>query len=160
MLVINILLAFVWLACWGDTSPEQFFIGFILSFFMIRFSENSGLMSHSSYTSKVLGIMNLLVFFTIELWKSNIRVARDILRRKPLIVPAIIGVPLSLQTDWAITLLANLITLTPGTLSLDLSKDKKILYIHTMYFDDEDKVKFIESIKDGFEKRIMILEKT
>ena len=55
--------------------------------------------------------------------------------------------------DFEISFLANLITLTPGTLSLDVSDDKQVLYVHSMYVKDRDE--FIWSIKNGFEKRIL-----
>ena len=67
--------------------------------------------------------------------------------------PAIIGYPLEAKTDIEITLIANCITLTPGTLSLDVSEDKSLLYIHCMYVDSKEEV--IQSIKQGFEKRIL-----
>ena len=51
--------------------------------------------------------------------------------------PGIVKIPLDLETDVEITLLASLITLTPGTLSLDVSKDKKVLYVHSMYVYDK-----------------------
>jgi multicomponent Na+:H+ antiporter subunit E len=59
--------------------------------------------------------------------------------------PGVIAMPLDAQTDGEITIVANLISLTPGTLSLDVSSDKKVLYIHVMYLDDRDAV--IRSIK-------------
>jgi multicomponent Na+:H+ antiporter subunit E len=69
--------------------------------------------------------------------------------------PGIVRVPLDVKTDFEITLLANLISLTPGTLSLDVSEDRKVLYVHTMYVGDKDK--FIEGIKSGFERRLLKL---
>lgn len=67
--------------------------------------------------------------------------------------PGIVGYPLDVKTDLQITFLANCISLTPGTLSLDVSDDKKILYVHAMYIKDRES--FILSIKNGFEKRIL-----
>jgi multicomponent Na+:H+ antiporter subunit E len=52
-------------------------------------------------------------------------------------------------------LLANLITLTPGTLSLDVSADRRVLYIHVMYIDDDDLDSIRRSIKEGFERRVL-----
>ena len=66
-----------------------------------------------------------------------------------------VAIPLDAETDAEITLLANLITLTPGTLSLDVSDDRRVLYIHAMYVDDVEELR--RSIKDGFEKRVMEL---
>ena len=67
--------------------------------------------------------------------------------------PSIIAVPLSAEKDFEITILANLITLTPGTLSLDVSSDKKVLYVHSMYASDPEE--FINEIKNGFERKLL-----
>jgi multicomponent Na+:H+ antiporter subunit E len=52
-----------------------------------------------------------------------------------------------------ILLVANLISLTPGTLSIDLSEDRSILYVHVMFLDDP--ARFRQSIKDGVERRVL-----
>jgi multicomponent Na+:H+ antiporter subunit E len=67
--------------------------------------------------------------------------------------PGIIAVPLDAETDFEITLLANLITMTPGTLSLDLSDDRKTLYVHAMYITDPEKIR--HSIKHDLERRVL-----
>jgi multicomponent Na+:H+ antiporter subunit E len=67
--------------------------------------------------------------------------------------PGIVKIELAAKTDLEITLLSNLISLTPGTLVVDVSDDRKIMYVHGMYL--EDKVKFIESIKLGMEKPLL-----
>jgi multicomponent Na+:H+ antiporter subunit E len=67
--------------------------------------------------------------------------------------PGIVSVPLDVTTDLEITILANVISLTPGTLSLDVSDDRKVLYVHSMYIKDRED--FIRSIKNGFEKKLL-----
>lgn len=52
--------------------------------------------------------------------------------------PGVIAMPLSARTEIEITMVANLISLTPGTLSLDVSDDRKVLYIHAMFLDNEE----------------------
>jgi multicomponent Na+:H+ antiporter subunit E len=69
--------------------------------------------------------------------------------------PGVIAIPLNARTDVEITLLANLITLTPGTLSLDVSADRSVLYIHVMYIDNDDIDAVRRKIKEGFERRIL-----
>jgi multicomponent Na+:H+ antiporter subunit E len=64
-----------------------------------------------------------------------------------------VAVPLDARTDAEIVLLANLITLTPGTLSLDLSDDRTVLYVHAMYLTDPDELR--REIKEGFERRVL-----
>ncbi|MGD9115245.1 MAG: Na+/H+ antiporter subunit E, partial [Desulfobacterales bacterium] len=61
--------------------------------------------------------------------------------------------PLDARTDVEIMLVANLISLTPGTLSLDLSDDGRVLYIHVMFLDDIEKTR--QQIKQGLERRVL-----
>lgn len=98
----------------------------------------------------------LLVFFPYELVKSNIQVAIAVLTPQKSLKPGIVAVPIDLKTDWGIVLLANSITLTPGTITLDISKDKKIIYVHCIALEDPQS--FVKTIKDTFESKIRNLE--
>ncbi len=69
------------------------------------------------------------------------------------IKPGIFALPIQLEKDWEIMVLSNLITLTPGTLVMDISDDKKLIYVHAMDLQDVDEA--IDSIKSTFEKAIM-----
>lgn len=61
--------------------------------------------------------------------------------------------PIEAKTDLEITLLANLITLTPGTLTLDVAPDRKSLYVHAMFVDDPEQIR--AEIKNGMERRLL-----
>jgi multicomponent Na+:H+ antiporter subunit E len=63
---------------------------------------------------------------------------------------AIVAVPLDLRSDAGITVLANMITLTPGTTSLHVSDDRRVLYVHVMNASDQS----VRHIKDGFERSV------
>ena len=65
------------------------------------------------------------------------------------------AVPLDAETDVEITLLANLITMTPGSLSIDVSDDRGVIYVHSMFIDDPEE--FRRTIKDDFERRVLEL---
>ena len=82
-----------------------------------------------------------LLYFIGELIKSNVKIAFDIITPTFLGKPGVIGIELEAKTNLEITLVANLISLTPGTLSLDVSANKKILFVHAMYLIDEDEVR-------------------
>jgi multicomponent Na+:H+ antiporter subunit E len=101
---------------------------------------------------KLWRLIGFTLYFSWELMLSNFRVAYDVIRPLRFLKPGVIAVPLDLHTDAEITLLANLVTLTPGTLSLDVSDDRKVLYIHAMRVEDGERVR--GSIKHGFERRI------
>jgi len=104
---------------------------------------------------KVPKIIGLIIYFLKELVVASFKVAYDIITPKNYMKPALVAVPLDVKSDLEITLLANLITLTPGTLSIDISKNKKVLLIHEVYVKDEDVEAVIKTIKDGFERRIL-----
>jgi multicomponent Na+:H+ antiporter subunit E len=98
-------------------------------------------------------VIAFIFFFLWELLKANLQVAYEVMTPRHNMTPGIVKVPLDVKSNLEITFLANMITLTPGTLSLDVSDDKTVLYVHSMYI--KDKEKFIHGIKNGFEKRIL-----
>jgi multicomponent Na+:H+ antiporter subunit E len=100
-------------------------------------------------------LVEFLLFMLWEIFYANLRVARDVITPGNYMRPGIVALPLDAKTDGEITLLANLLSLTPGTISLDLSKDRKELYVHVMFLHDVDEVK--EQIKSGFERRLLEL---
>lgn len=97
-------------------------------------------------------VVLLAVFFLKELLVASLKIAFDVITPKYLFKPAVLALPLEARSDIEITILANLITLTPGTLSIDISEDRTILYVHSLYGDRET-VK--ENIKNGFEKKLL-----
>lgn len=155
----NILLALVWVGLNGEFTIGNFIVGFALGFPILFFTRRGtiggtgGKSSGRGYGRKAWKVIGLLLFFIKELIVANLRVAYDVLTLGYRMRPGILAVPLDVRTDFEITLLANLITLTPGTLSLDVSHDRRTLYIHAMYADDPEAVKL--SIKHGFERRIL-----
>jgi multicomponent Na+:H+ antiporter subunit E len=100
----------------------------------------------------VLRRVPIIVVFTFYfLWKltlANLRVAWDVARQNKQIRPAIVAVETAARTDAEITLLAILVSLTPGTLVIDVSSNRRFLYLHVLYLSEaEDFV--------GFEKFFM-----
>jgi multicomponent Na+:H+ antiporter subunit E len=73
------------------------------------------------------------------------------------VCPGVVAIPLDARTDAEIALLANLITLTPGSVTLDLSEDRRVLYVHAMYIDGGDVEAYRRSVKEGLERRVLEL---
>lgn len=132
----NMLLALGWLVLSGSYTIPNLVAGMIMSYVVLAYLLRDEPV-FDSYFKKLPRLFNFILFFIWDLIKANARVAYDILTPTHLMKPAVIGVPLELETDAAITLFSNLITVTPGSLALDVSTDKKILYVHLMYFEDE-----------------------
>lgn len=149
----NILLALAWLALTGEFSAGNLFFGFFLAYVLLWFSQY--VTGWSPYFGKLRKAVVFSAFFLWELTKANLRVAFDVLTPRHRMKPGVVAIPLDAKTDAEISLLANLITLTPGSLSLDVSTDRRVLYVHYMYIDDVEE--FRREIKDGFERRVLEL---
>ncbi|RIW38838.1 Na+/H+ antiporter subunit E [Bacillus salacetis] len=150
-ILLNFFLAFLWMFLQVSFTSTSFIIGYILGL-IITFAFRRFFNSRF-YMYRVFAVISLLLLFIKELILSNISVLKTILRPKLDIKPGIFALPTDLKSNWEITLLANLITLTPGTLVVDISFDNKILYIHTIDIDDVDEA--VDDIKNSFEKAIM-----
>lgn len=151
--LMNILLTFVWVALTGNFDFTNFLFGFLLSFGIMWLISRSS--EDTRYFTLALKVVAFIGFFLKELIKANIEVAYDVVTPRFHMTPGIVCVPLDANTSLEITLLANLISLTPGTLSLDVSDDQKVLYVHSIYIADKEE--FIRGIKDGFEKRLLAI---
>lgn len=90
--------------------------------------------------------------FLWECFKANIDVAYRVIHPLVPIKPGIVKVKTKLKTDTALTFLANSITLTPGTLTVDIDKEKGILYIHWIDVTNQDIDKATEIIVKKFER--------
>jgi multicomponent Na+:H+ antiporter subunit E len=153
MLALNILLALIWAAGTGRVSLANLLIGFAIGYLVLRIMY--GVLPDSTYFLRVRRVVAFAGFFIAEVVRANLRVARDVLTPRHTMRAGIVAVPLDAETDGEITLLATLISLTPGSLILDVSNDRRVLYVHGMHVDDREA--FIEAIKEGFERRVLEL---
>lgn len=147
----NILLTFIWVALTGNFTFSNYVFGFIVSFLILRLVTRGK--KDAKYFRLLPKIIAFIFFFIKELVKANIEVAYEVMTPGYGMRAGIVKVPLTAKTDLEISFLANLISLTPGTLSLDVSDDKKVLYVHSMYIKDREN--FIAGIKNGFERRLL-----
>ncbi len=147
---INLLLAGGWCALMGTFDPGTFVAGFLLAFAALSLS--SPMFGQAAYFRRVLLSARLGAYFLYELTVSGLQVAWDVITPGHGSRPGILAVPLDIEDPLQITVLANLISLTPGSLSLDVSPDGRTLYVHEMFLDDPDATR--RRIKQGFERLI------
>ena len=152
MLVANLLLALLWASVIGPFSPANFLVGFVLGFAVLAIATGGG--GRSGYVRRLVAALSLVVYTLWELVIANLKVAKWTVSRLRALSPAVLAVPLEEgMSDLEITLLANLVTLTPGTLALDVSEDRRHLFVHFMHVEDAEKE--IEAVRHGFERRIL-----
>jgi multicomponent Na+:H+ antiporter subunit E len=105
------------------------------------------------YIIKAGRLIWFIILYILDLIIANIIIAKEILSFNPKIKPGFIKIELDARTDQEILALTNLISMTPGSLTIDISDDKKYLFIHEMYLDDVDKAK--QQLKEKLENRIL-----
>ncbi|MEM6711510.1 MAG: Na+/H+ antiporter subunit E [Pseudomonadota bacterium] len=152
LFLVNVLLALAWVFVTGEFSLLNGVFGFTLSLaalWIIR--EQTGTLGHVRRAKK---ITTLAILFLTELVKSAVRVFTLVLTPDlSKLEPGFIAYPLTVDRDFEISLLANLITLTPGTLSVDVSDNRKTLYIHAIHVPDPEALR--KDIATGFERKIL-----
>lgn len=138
----NVLLALAWVMITGGLTLGNVVAGFLLGYAVLAYTQRTR-PEFRTYFTRPPQIIGFVLFFLWDLIKSNLRVARDVLtpRYESRVRPGVIGIALNAQTNAQITILANLITVTPGTLSIDVSNDRKTLYIHAMYLENEQELR-------------------
>jgi len=151
MYLWNVLLALIWAALNGEFSVTNLVGGFLLGYAVLYLMQP--VIGKAKYFTKVGQGLELAFFFLKELIVANFSVAYYVLAPKDRMNPAVQAIPLEPAKDISITLLANMITLTPGTLSLDVSPDRKYLFIHNIGVTDVEKSR--KEIKETFERRIL-----
>ncbi len=101
------------------------------------------------HVRRPLVLMRFIAVVLYDILVANVAVARLILGRQEELTPAFMVLPLRLQSDVGISILANTISLTPGTVSTFLSADRRHLVIHSLHTTDPDEV--LATIRQRYE---------
>jgi multicomponent Na+:H+ antiporter subunit E len=153
LFLVNLLLALVWGAMTGVFTVPNLLLGYAFGFIVLLSLRR--IIPPSPYFTRIPTLLGFLGYYLVDLVRANLRVAYDVVTPPFHMQPSIIAVPLDARTDLEITLLSNLVTMTPGTLTVDISEDRRTLYIHAMFAADPDEVR--REIKDGLERRVLEL---
>jgi multicomponent Na+:H+ antiporter subunit E len=156
MLLGNILLALSWAALKGEFTLGNLIVGQVLGYLVLLALVKGGVLDPTSvYVGKVSLTVSLAAFFFWELIRANLRLAIDVATPGYQMTPGVLAVPLDTRRDSEILLLATLLNLTPGSIALDVSDDRRTMYVHVMYMKSPEAAR--SEIKDGFERRVLKL---
>ena len=150
LFLLNLLLAVAWAALTGSFTLGGLAIGFVVGFAALAvvsplFEDRGG-----GYFVRVWRWLKLLVLFHWELIVSSLSVAWDVLTPRHRARPGIVAVPMKAQGEAEVLLVTSLVSLTPGTLSLDVTEDCRTLYVHAMFADDPERIR--AEIENGMER--------
>ena len=152
-IVTVLFIALVWSLLVGEFSSFTLLVGVLIGLGLLAVVQRG---DSSSLPRRVASFILFVWRFFVELVQANIAIAILALIRNPKFHPHVIAVPLRIESDAAISLLASTITLLPGTVALGVSEDKSILYAHAIGEADlekaRDSVTRIETLILGFMK--------
>lgn len=147
----NVVLAVFWGLATGSLTIVTLGVGFLIGFIALYITRRA--VGAERYLTKIERSARLVLFFLYDLITANLRIAADIVTPTHYMRPAMVAIPLDASSDGEITMMANLITLTPGSLSVHVSEDRRTLYIHYMYVRDLEQLR--QEIKHGLEQRLL-----
>jgi multicomponent K+:H+ antiporter subunit E len=146
----SVVLTVFWLWLNNTVEPGHLllgaFLGWALPLFAGRFWPEREQVSHA------WRLLPLFLVVLTDIVTANLRVARAVLGPVERLRPGFVRVPLDLRSDIGIAVLANTVSLTPGTLSADLSEDRRALIVH--YLDERDPDGLVVEIKERYERPI------
>ena len=151
VLLLNLLLGAIWPALQQNPQSSDFLTGFVVGFVVLA-------AIHREYGRRMLAAIAFLLFLVWSIVKSSVEVARIILTPRLRLDQGIIAIPLDVQTPLEIATLATAITLTPGTLSVDIGRNasgQSVLYVHCLVVEDAEAMRV--EIKEQFERRILLI---
>lgn len=155
LFLLNILLAMAWAAASGTFSLGTLSAGFAVGYVVLLLVRP--VLGPSAYHAKLWQALAFAARYLWALLLASVRVAYDVLTPRFRMNPGVVGIPLDARTDLEILVLANLLSLTPGTLSLDVSPDRRTLFIHAMYIDGGDVEALRADVKSDLERRVLRL---
>ncbi len=145
--LLYLVLALVWVGLTGEVTLPAFVTGIIIGIIIMKLYGERSLRNLHLNIRHFWPLIQLFFIFCWELLVANLTVLVKVFSPKLNIKPGIIKVPIDIEGPFWIT------TLTPGTLTVEVSTDNKFLYVHCLNIDNEANV--IASIKDTFEKKIL-----
>ncbi len=132
----NLLLGLAWVVLSGDFNGGNVLAGLVFGYLVLALIQPQ-VPALAGYAQRLPRLIRFIGFFFKELLVANLKVSYDIVTPPWYMKPGVIAMPLKARTEFEIAFVANLISLTPGTLSLDVSDDRRVLYIHAMFLHDE-----------------------
>lgn len=151
-LALNLILAIIWLFLTGSFTTANLLFGLVVGFAVLALGQPY--LGSGGYITSVRNAFRLLRIFLKEIAVANVQLARDLLRPKLPFVPGFIQFDTEGRLTTAeLALLANMISLTPGTLSMDTDESGRVLYIHSVYAGDP------ESQRAGFREFVELIER-
>ena len=145
--LLSVTLLVIWLLLVNQVSVGHLLLGVLLGLAVPLYTAR--FWPDHVHVRRPLVLLRFIAVVLYDILVANVAVARLILGRQERLQPAFLVLPLRLETDVAISVLANTISLTPGTVSTFLSADRRCLVIHSLHTTDPEEV--LATIRQRYE---------
>lgn len=135
-------LAVIWVLLWGSASPANVLGGLVIGGVLVMLVP--GLRRRhrgQQFVFRPVAIARLVGHMLATTVRSNVVLTREVLSKSSNIRTAVVGVPLPGCSDELLTLITNLVAISPGTMPLELTQDPIVLYIHILHLHDVEDVR-------------------
>ena len=153
--LINVLLAFLWMCMWGLFDVWTMLAGFIFGYLLLGAVSRTWYPDGKGYGSKLWNLVSSGIYFVRILIVANLTVAKEVVTPHFYMTPRFVRYSVKGMTSLQITSLANAITLTPGTLTVDVLDNDEVLLVHCMYAQDrESAISELDELRDRLMKEV------
>jgi multicomponent Na+:H+ antiporter subunit E len=136
LLARGLLLVLVWVLAWGSVAPATVFVGAVLAAVLLVAFPPTDATARFRLRIRPAALGRLLAYLLGQLVTSNILLAREILSGRSRIRSQVIVHEIPSSSEWAITLIANTIALTPGTMTVEATRDPPVVHVHCLLLGD------------------------
>lgn len=129
----------VWVLLWGDLSAANVVSGLLVATLLLVVFPRPR--STTGFVIRPIPTIRFLAFFARELVVSNLLLSREVVSPRSRMLTGVIAAPIYGCSDSLVGVIANLLALTPGTMTVEIETDPSVLYVHVLIFDDLDTVR-------------------
>jgi len=134
-----VMLVGFWLLAWGEVSVANVVSGSLLAVALLvafPFRRRS-----PSHRVRLAGAARLVLYVLGQLGPSNVLVVREVVSRRSRIRTGVLAYPLHRPSDEVLSLMAHVLALTPGTMTVEATRDPAVLYVHFLLLDDVEQAR-------------------
>lgn len=128
----------VWVALWGSLTAANIVVGSCIGTLLVL-----AFPSGTSFCPRVrpVAMVRLALFFALRLVIASSIVAWEVVTPRTRIREGVVAVPVRSDSDVLVTMVANAVSLTPGTLTLEVDRERMVLYVHVLHLRDPERVR-------------------
>ncbi len=135
-------LALIWVLAWGTPTPANVLGGLVVAAVLLAVSPDSWLsLRRTRPRLRPVAVARFLGFVLVEVVRANVILTREVVSRESRITTGVVAVPLPECSDGLLTLVTNVMAVTPGTMPIEVTRHPTVMYVHVLLLGDVEAVR-------------------